>query len=227
LTFNKSFGDHNLNIFAVQEETPFTSNYMFITGSLPTNAVTELTGLSNINANGNRQNNLLVSYLGRINYDFKNKYLLSASLRADGSSKFAPGNKWGYFKAGSLGWRLKEEDFLKNVDKISDLKLRVGYGEMGNNGVGNYDWQSLISANTAYVLNNAAVGGTFYDGFPNKDLKWESSKMTNVGVDLGLFGNKVTFSAEWFNKITDNLILAANYDKSTGYFASAFTNIVK
>jgi TonB-linked SusC/RagA family outer membrane protein len=228
LTFDKSFGSHNLNIIAVQEETPFTSSYMFVTGTLPSNATTELTGLSNINANGNRQDNLLLSYLGRINYDFKNKYLLSASLRADGSSKFAPGNKWGYFKAGSLGWRLKEEDFLKNVDAISDLKLRVGYGEMGNNtGFGNYDWQSTISANTAYVFNNTAIGGTFFNALPNKQLKWETSKMTNVGVDLGLFGNKVTFSAEWFNKITDNLILAAQYDPSIGYYAPAYTNIGK
>lgn len=227
LTFDKSFGNHNLNIIAVQEQTPYTSNYMFITGNLPSNSITELTGLTNTNANGNKTENLLLSYLGRVNYDYKNKYLFSVSLRADGSSKFATGNKWGYFKAGSLGWRLKEEDFLKSVDVLSDLKLRGGYGEMGNNGVGSYDWTATMSANTAYVFNNGAVGGTFYNALSNPQLKWETSKMTNVGVDVGLFGNKLTFSAEWFNKITDNLILAAQYDASIGYRAPAYTNIGK
>jgi len=227
LTFNKKIGNHSLNVIAVQEQTAYSTNTMFITGNLPTNAVEELTGLSNVNANGSIQKNLLLSYLGRVNYDYKNKYLLSVSMRADGSSKFAPGNKWGTFPSASFGWRVKEEPFLQNVSAISDLKIRGGYGELGNNGIGNYDWQAVMLSNTQYVMNNALIGGTFFNALANKDLKWESSKMTNIGIDFGMFNNKLTFTAEWFNKVTDNLILAAPYPTSIGYRAPAYTNIGK
>ena len=227
LTFDKKFGNHTLNVIAVQEQTSYSTNTMFITGSLPTNAVSELTGLSNINANGSIQKNLLLSYLGRVNYDYKNKYLLSASMRRDGSSKFAPGNKWGNFPSASIGWRIKEESFLKNSTAISELKLRAGYGELGNNGIGNYDWQAVMLANTDYVFNNTTSGGSFFNALANKNLKWESSKMTNVGIDLGLYDNKITFTAEWFNKVTDNLILGVPYPTSIGYRAPAYANIGK
>ncbi len=227
LTFDKTFGNHYLNVIAVQEETAYSTNAMYITGKLPTNAVKELTGLSNINANGSLQENLLLSYLGRINYEYKNKYLLSVSMRADGSSKFAPGNKWGSFPSASLGWRVTEEPFLKNISSISELKLRAGYGELGNNAIGNYDWQAVMLANTDYVFNNATAGGTHFNALANKNLKWETSKMTNLGIDFGMFDNKFTFTAEWFNKITDNLILAVPYAKSIGYYASAYENIGK
>jgi TonB-dependent starch-binding outer membrane protein SusC len=227
LTFDKTWGSHYLNIIAVQEQTPYSTRAMFTTGKLATNAIEELTGISNVNANGSIEKNVLLSYLGRINYEFKSKYLLSLSMRTDGSSKFAPGNKWGNFPSASIGWRINEESFLKNIEDISDLKLRAGYGELGNNGIGNYDWVSVISAHTDYVLNNATAGGSFFNSLANKDLKWETSKMTNIGLDFGLYKNKITFSAEWFNKITDNLILATPYDRSVGYRAPYFSNVGK
>lgn len=227
LTFDKTFGNHYLNVIAVQEQTAYSTQAMYITGKLPTNAVQELTGLSNVNANGSLQKNLLLSYLGRVNYEFKNKYLVSLSMRADGSSKFAPGNKWGNFPSASVGWRMTEEPFMKSIGNISELKLRAGYGELGNNAIGNYDWQAVMLSNTDYVFNNATSGGTFFNALANKNLKWESSKMTNIGVDFGMFDNKLSFTAEWFNKITDNLILAAPYATSIGYRAPAYTNIGK
>src|SRR5690606_21541239 len=113
----------------------------------------------------------------RINYEFDNKYLLSAAMRADGSSKFAPGNKWGYFPSASLGWRIDQESFMEAIPVISQLKLRAGYGEVGNNNIGNYDWQAVILANTAYVFNNADVPGSYFNSIPNEDLTWETSKM--------------------------------------------------
>ena len=227
LTFDKNWGNHYLNVIAVQEQTAYSTAAMYITGKLPTNAVQELTGLSNLNANGSVQKNLLLSYLGRINYEYKNKYLLSLSMRADGSSKFAPGNKWGNFPSASIGWRMTEEPFMKNIDIISELKLRAGYGELGNNAIGNYDWQAVMLANTDYVFNNATSGGSFFNALANKNLKWESSKMTNIGIDYGMFDNKLSFTAEWFNKITDNLILAVPYPTSIGYRAPAYANIGK
>lgn len=226
LTFDKKFGEHNLNVIAVYEQTPFTGTSMYTTGNLATNAVEELTGLTNINSNGSRNENTLVSYLGRINYDYKNRYLLSVSMRADGSSKFATNNKWGYFPAVSLGWRVNEESFLQNVEQISELKFRVGYGELGNNGgIGSYAWKAVINSNTDYIFNNSVVNGSYYNGLDNPDLKWETSKMTNVGIDLGLFQNKLTFTAEYFNKVTDNLILNVPYASSIGYNASYPANV--
>jgi TonB-linked SusC/RagA family outer membrane protein len=226
LTFDHSFGNHNLNVIAVYEQTPFSGNTMYTTGNLPTNAVEELTGLTNINANGSKYQNTLLSYLGRINYDFKNRYLLSVSMRADGCSKFATGNKWGYFPAASIGWRISEEPFMKNIPQISEFKIRGGYGELGNNGgIGNYAWKAVINSNTDYVFNNAVVNGSFFNALDNPELKWETSKMTNVGIDFGMFNNKIYLSAEYFYKLTDNLILNVPYAPSIGYFAVYPANI--
>jgi TonB-dependent starch-binding outer membrane protein SusC len=228
LTFEKQFGNHNLNIIAVQEQTPYSGRNMYTTGNLKTNSVKELTGLININANGGKYQNTLLSYLGRFNYDFKGKYLLSASMRADGSSKFATGNKWGYFPSASVGWRVSKEGFMKNIEQISELKLRAGYGELGNNGgIGNYAWKAVMNSDMQYVLNNATVNATYYNALDNPNLQWETSKMTNIGLDLGLLKNKIYLSVEYFNKITDNLILNLPYDNSIGYLASYPSNVGK
>jgi TonB-linked SusC/RagA family outer membrane protein len=228
LTFEQKFGDHDLNIIAVQEQTPFKGSTMYTYGSLPTNAVAELTGAIINNANGSIYQNTLLSYLGRINYSFGGKYFLSASMRADGSSKFATGNKWGYFPAASVGWRISQENFMKSAKGISELKLRFGYGELGNNGgIGNYAWKAVINANTDYAFNNAVANGSYFNALDNPDLKWETSKMINIGLDLGLFENKISFTAEYFDKATDNLILNVPYAPSIGYQAAYPANIGK
>ena len=225
LTLEKKWANHDLNVIAVAEQQPYTSNHMYTFGNLTTNDFSELNGLTNINAVGDKNQNVLVSYLGRLNYTFKNKYILNAALRYDGSSKFATGKKWGTFPSISAAWRVNEESFLKDSRDISELKIRAGYGIVGFNGIGNYDWQSIILNNTQYVLNNAAVSGSEFNALANKDLTWETSKMTNIGFDLGLFGNKFTLSAEYFNKLTSDLILAVPYARSIGYYAPAVANI--
>jgi len=225
LTFDKTIGDHHFNLTAVQEDVKYSSEKVLLSGNLETNEIKELASPSSITTD--LQENRLQSYLGRINYEYKDKYLLSLSVRTDGSSKFAPGNKWGTFRAGSFGWRVTEEPFMQSLESVSNLKIRVGYGELGNNGIGNYEWQSVISDNTTYVFGDATYRGEFFNKLPNEDLKWETSKMTNIGLDLGLFDNKLTLTAEWFNKITDNLILAVPYPKSIGYHAAAFANVGK
>lgn len=228
LTFDKKMGNHYLNVIAVQEQTPYKSRFITAGGNLATNAVKEISGMTNQNANGTLNENTLLSYLGRINYDFKGRYLLSVSMRADGSSKFAKGKEWGYFPSASIGWRVSEEEFMKSIDQISDLKFRLGYGELGNNGgIGNYDSKATISTNMDYVLNNATAPAGYYNGLDNPFLQWETSKMTNVGIDLGLFNNKFTLTAEYFTKTTDNLILNVPYGRSLGYFAAYRSNIGK
>jgi TonB-linked SusC/RagA family outer membrane protein len=225
LSFNQSIGDHSFNFIAVAEQQSTTLNTMFISGNLPTNVVVELTGLSNINAYGEKEENLLLSYLGRLNYNFKEKYMISSAIRADGSSKLSTNNKWGYFPSLSVGWRVSNEAFMESVNSISLLKLRAGIGVVGFNGIGNYEWQSLILANTNYVLNNGAVEASYFNAISNPDLKWEESNTTNVGFDLAMFENKLTFSADYFYKNTNNLILAVPYSPSLGYSADYYANI--
>lgn len=228
LTFDKKMGNHYLNVIAVQEQTPFKSRFISAGGNLATNAVKEINGMTNQNARGTLNENTLVSYLGRINYDFKGRYMLSVSMRADGSSKFAKGEEWGYFPSASFGWRVTEEEFMKSIDQISDLKFRLGYGELGNNGgIGNYDSKAIIASNMDYVLNNAVAPAGYYNSIDNPALKWETSKMTNVGIDLGLFNNKFTLSADYFTKTTDNLILNVPYDRTIGYWSPYNANIGK
>jgi TonB-dependent starch-binding outer membrane protein SusC len=225
LTFNKNVGDHSFNIVAVAEQQSNESNLMYISGNLSTNAVDELTGLSNITANGKKEENLLLSYLGRLNYNFKEKYLVSAAIRADGSSKLSTNNKWGYFPSASIGWKISQEAFMENLNSINLLKLRAGIGVVGFNGIGNYEWQSLILANSDYILNNSTVETSYFNAISNPDLKWEESTTINVGVDLAMLDNKFTFSADYFHKLTNNLILAVPYSPSLGYTADYFASV--
>lgn len=144
----------------------------------------------------------LASYFGRFNYGFDNRYLFTFTLRADGSSKFGPENKWGYFPSGSFAWRISQEDFMKDISAISNLKLRIGYGEVGNQAIGNYLYgSSLLTLNTPF--------GTAYrlEKIPNPNLKWEATQQYNLGLDLSLFAGRVDFTFDVYNKQTDGMLL--------------------
>ena len=144
----------------------------------------------------------LASYFGRFNYSFDNKYLVTFTMRADGSSKFGPNNKWGYFPSGSIAWRVSNEEFLKSIDAIYDMKIRVGYGEVGNQAIGNYLYgSSLLTVNTPF--------GTGYrlEKISNPDLKWEATKQFNVGLDLALFDGRVDFTFDVYQKETSDMLL--------------------
>ncbi len=226
LTFDKKFNDHSVNVVVVAEQQSTISERMYITGSLETNAVRDLTGLQSLDANGSTNEDLLLSYLGRVNYGFKDKYFVSASYRSDGSSKLAPGNKWASFPAASVGWRISEEPFMQSVAAISELKLRGGYGVVGTSGLGAYDWQSTISNNTDYIFDGTTrANGGFYNKLPNTELSWELSTTINVGIDLGLFDDKLTLTAEYFNRETDDLILNKPLPASLGYSQQPPMNI--
>lgn len=226
LTFDKTFGKHALNVTAVAEQQTFRSSNLSTTGYRPNNDIEVLQGISNPGVTSNLQESSLISYVARVNYDFGGRYLLSASVRRDGSSRFAPGNKWGTFPSASIGWRISEEAFMKSVPDISELKLRASYGETGFNGIGNYAWQSLVQAdNTNYIFGSAKSLGSYFSALGNTELKWETTKMTNVGVDLGLFSNKLTFTAEVYNRLTDGLLLNVPIPNSIGYSSAPLANI--
>jgi len=172
------------------------------------------------------KNTVLQSYAGRLNYSYDEKYLFNVSFRRDGSSVFAPGKKWGNFPGFSLGWVISKENFMKNIGAISYLKLRYSYGTLGFNAVGAYPWQAAISTNTTAVFNNNYSNniGAYFDRLPNKDLEWEITKMWNVGFDLNILNN-LSFSAEYYVRQTDNLIVGNPLAPSFGYSVDPPTNI--
>ena len=139
-----------------------------------------------------------ISYLGRLNYNYDAKYLFSASIRKDASSRFGANNRWGTFPSVSLGWNIAKEAFLSNVPSISNLKLRGSWGKAGNDKIADYAYSSSLTSNMYYVIDNQPVVGTTPAGAANPDLKWEETTMTNIGLDLGLFKNQFTLSAEYY-----------------------------
>ncbi|MBN9296719.1 MAG: TonB-dependent receptor [Filimonas sp.] len=143
----------------------------------------------------------LISYLGRITYDYDGKYLLQANLRSDNSSKFAPGNRTATFPSFSAGWRISQEDFFRDVKPVSDLKLRVGWGQNGNQeGIGSYEYLSLMNIDPATGTTSAAT-------IAPKDLRWETSTQTNIGIDASFLKNRITFSADFYVKKTKDVLV--------------------
>lgn len=167
----------------------------------------------------------LLSYFGRINYFFQNKYLLNFSIRWDGSSRFGKNNKYGCFPAVSLGWRVKEENWLKDVDALSDLKLRVSYGKTGNFQINDYGSYSLLQANN-YILNGALVNGLAPATSPNPNISWEKTDQWNAGFDIAFFSNQLSFSADFYHSVTDGLLLDVPVPAASG-FTSSLQNIGK
>lgn len=158
----------------------------------------------------------LLSYLGRLNYSYKNKYLATISFRADGSSRYSAGNKWGYFPSGALAWRISDEGFMENIKAISNLKLRIGYGETGSTAISPYSTISMLSTGKA-VLNKTSytyfAPGSTYPG----DLKWETTAQTDIGLDIGLFENRLNFTLDYYNKKTRDLLNDVQMPVSSGY----------
>ncbi|MEI6945575.1 TonB-dependent receptor [Paraflavisolibacter sp. H34] len=166
------------------------------------------------------------SFLGRMNYSYKSKYLLTASFRADGSSRFSEAHHWSFFPSAALSWRFKSEDFLKNLDVLSDGKLRLSYGHTGNNRVGDFSYLTAfgLPIGNNYVFNNSYVAGIVPTGLGNKNLKWETTQQANLGLDLGFFNQRLTLGVDAYQKKTVDLLLYASLPPSVGY-DKAYKNI--
>ena len=134
----------------------------------------------------------LLSYFGRLQYDFKGKYLLSAVIRRDGSTKFGPENRFGYFPSGSVGWIISDENFLSESNTISFLKLRASYGILGNDRIGDYRYVSLLNGEGVYVINGELVIGTAIGAISNPEIRWEEQETFDVGFDARFLNNKLT-----------------------------------
>ncbi|AWW29773.1 TonB-dependent receptor [Echinicola strongylocentroti] len=225
-SYTKDFGGHHLDLLAVIEKQTFISSSLTGSGQNElTNDVRELQGVQNQVTTSEKTEYGLISYVGRVNYDYKQKYLLSASIRRDGGSRFGPDNKWGVFPSVSAGWRVSEEDFMQGVGAISDLKLRASYGQTGNDRIGDYVYQATINSNMFYNFNGTLAGGSTINALANEDLKWETTIMKNVGLDLGILNDQITFTAEWFDNKTEDMILGVPVPPSLGFDVAPVANV--
>jgi len=217
LTYQKSIGDHSFDLLGgttVQE-----SHFQSITATgagLPLSATDDpnlrdlnLATQGNSVAGGSGEWGIL-SFLGRVNYNYKGKYFTTVNFRADGSSRFGANNKFGYFPSFSVGWKISQESFLKGAEWMNNLMLRGGWGSLGNQGsLPNYAFTGTVTPFVNYTFGEAqaVANGQAPTGVGNPDLKWEATKETNLGLDFTGFGNKVTASLDWYNKKTTDVLL--------------------
>lgn len=207
LTYDKVFGDkHNVSIM-LGEETQ-KSRWEYLMGSRAgyiSNSATDLTlgGSQGVSNNGNSGESSLMSFFGRLFYSFDDRYLFTATLRRDGSSKFADGNRWGWFPSAAFAWKISSEEFMHDVKAINNLKLRLGYGGVGNQNVTNNAYLQTYAS----IYTNFNSGALLADNTPNKNLTWETTYSYNVGLDLNMFNNRIEFIADVYYKKTNDLLL--------------------
>ncbi|MEJ7585983.1 MAG: TonB-dependent receptor [Ferruginibacter sp.] len=170
----------------------------------------------------------LVSYLGRINYSLMDKYLFTATGRVDGSSKFAEGKKYGFFPSGAVAWKIIKEDFMQNINAVSDLKLRLSYGVIGNQAIPPYQSLALIGPYSEGVFNSSGIPEVYTGleplSYVNKNLKWESTRQLDIGIDVAFLRNRVSVTADYYQKKTFDLLLSTPIPTSSG-FASTVLNV--
>lgn len=233
LSYNNHFGDrHNVNAVLGYTMQQFQNEQMFVYAfDFPDNR----TGYHNIGAALNPQKPAnsesewsMISYLGRVNYTLDDKYLFTLTGRVDGSSKFAEGNKYGFFPSGAAAWRISREKFMENMEAISDMKLRASYGVIGNQAIPPYQSLALVGPFGEGVFNSGNSYEVFTGREPltyvNRDLKWETTRQLDIGMDLSLFKNRITFTADYYKKRTNDLLLSSPIPLTTG-FAYTLLNI--
>ena len=218
VNYEKTINKHNIALMAgisAQE-----NDYHYLNGSKQSFA----SNLTQQMDNGTLQPTLggstsswsLLSYIGRANYTFDGKYLATATIRYDGSSRFGEGNKWGLFPSGSLAWRISDEDFMKSLTFINSMKIRAGYGVTGNQEIGNYSFASALQT-IKYNFNNSIVNAVVPQMMPNPNVQWEEQKQANIGIDASLFKSRIEVAVDAYLKNTDNMLVPMSVPVSTGY----------
>ena len=230
LTYTARLGaDHSLSVlagFTAQQET--VRGLRGQGNTFPDDLVPFLGAASIQSARSSEFGYTLEAYFARANYSYKDRYLLSASYRREGSSRFGARNKYGDFPAASVGWRLSEESFMPKAAWLSDLKFRGSWGVTGNNDfltLGNYPSLAFVGANN-YILGNSFSAGKVVNSFANQNLKWEKSDQVDIGLDIGLFDNRLFFNIDYYNKITRDMLLSVAIPSVSG-FTSSLDNIGK
>ena len=224
--YSKTFGAHSIDLLAGMSVQENTARNMNGEGEgVMSDGLRSLSAMETVRSlNGYQQTWSLASFFGRVTYKFNERYILTATVRRDGSSRFGAGHKWGTFPSVSGAWRVKEESFLRDVDAISNLKLRASYGEAGNQNIGLFQYQSSYTSgsrnsNKGYVFGQDKVytDGMVQSFLPNPALTWETSKQTDIGIDLGFLNNKLTLTADYYIKESSNFLLKTAMPAQTGF----------
>jgi TonB-linked SusC/RagA family outer membrane protein len=220
-TYSKSFGDHSFELLGGFTNQTFRRDRTRIQADtysddrLPT-----IQGAININR-GSTNNGVdewsLTSLLSRLNYNYKGKYLLTAAVRSDGSSRFGSQNSWGTFPSASAGWVVSDEEFLKPIEQLSFAKLRASYGITGNNNIGNYTQYALINNTVNAAFGNTVAPGAAVTSLANNNLGWETTRQFDVGIDLGLFNDRIQFLYDYYVKNTTNLLYSVQVPQESGF----------
>lgn len=218
LTYQKTVDKHNFSglIGTVIQKTKWENNSIESNGFSSTSVPTTGAGSVIIAANNDKAEKSNASFISRITYDYDGKYLLTANFRADGSSAFGPNKRWGYFPSASVGWRISNESFFPEVDIINDVKIRAGWGMVGND-IGSYAYLGLVGTGANYPIGGVILPGNYPSTIQNNDLKWESTNQTNIGLDVSLWDSRITFSADAYMKKTSDLLLYVPLPRSTGF----------
>ncbi|HET7115219.1 MAG TPA: TonB-dependent receptor, partial [Hanamia sp.] len=228
LTYSKEFNHvHKIDLVGGYSSQVFEGNYFSASrsGFSDTSADQRVLNLGNSssagNAGGNSPSSGLQSYFARANYAFESKYLLTATMRADGSSKFAPGKRWGYFPAFSVGWRISDENFFRNNFKaINSLKITGGWGQLGNQNIGDFQYLSIIGLGGSYSANfgtnTVNQNGAVITSLANPNITWERAVMTNISLEFTTFNNHLTGTVTYFNKNTTDMLVRAQLVETYG-----------
>lgn len=218
LTFQKKYGVHDLKVLVGAEQnsyrqdrfTAYRDNYI-----LPDYPVLDAGSAINMNNSGTGEEWSLRSFFGRINYNYKEKYLLEINTRYDGSSRFAEGRKWGVFPSASAGWRISEEPFMASLKPVvNELKLRASWGRLGNQNIGTYPSSTVVNL-SPYVIGGQIVNAATLDALANKNITWESTEMSDVGFDVTLF-SRLSVTADYYVSRTKDILLLLNIPLITG-----------
>ena len=218
LTFDRTFGEHKISALAgyTYQDSRFRHIQAYGEG-LPQGLEEIDAATTNRSNEGNSWRSVLTSILGRVFYSYQNKYLFTATIRRDGSSKFGKNNRYGYFPSFSFVWYVAEEMFMENVHWLDQLKLRGGYGVLGNQEIDNYQYSSTITTGINYPDGNGGLlQGAFPKNFANPDIKWEETAMTNVGIDFMAFNNRLSLTADYYVKNTKDILLTVPIPISSG-----------
>ncbi|RKR80317.1 TonB-linked SusC/RagA family outer membrane protein [Mucilaginibacter gracilis] len=232
-TYDKQIGKHHFNLLGLFSAQKYNSQINYTAG-LPGTFITTAvqSPLASPNTVGTElfDANTFVSYAGRVTYDYAKKYLFTAAVRDDGSSRFGPNNRYAIFPSFSAGWRVSEEPFMKpflEKLKINELKLRGGYGRTGNANIGSFTYVNSIALNTNYASGSTRTFGTQQTGFANPDLTWEKNDQTSVGIDLSFLNSAIVFTADYFQRNSNGMLLKKALPLDVGYASSYQANLGK
>lgn len=218
LSFDRTFGDHKVSALAGYTYQDNRYRYLSAYGEAMPDGIKEMDAATlNRSNSGYLNHSVLTSILGRVFYSYQDKYLFTATIRRDGSSKFGKSNRYGYFPSFSLGWNLSQENFMKSLTWLDQLKLRGGYGVLGNQEIDDYQYSSVITTGINYPDGNGGlIQGAFPKYFANPDIKWEQTAMTNVGIDFMALKNRLSIVADYYIKNTKDILLTVPIPISTG-----------